>query len=485
VSDDPDLIAVKLPFKTGEYFCTWHLTGLDGESLEIPGLLEVEPGHYVRGRIHGPVPIAWKYDGKGSKSAGFPQTHQFTSLNARLSSGAHVTVLNGEVSYWADTQGSVIGALAVMSLHPFGDDGHRKYHSIEFQIEGLESVLEEAPIKETRLPGESGDNTWAATLNPDSSKSWTSPGAELSFTFRGSFRSMDAYEFRMAFAPVVTITLTEPLTVIEWWQRWLLPMRRMISIATAKPRAVISFLAIDGTDDDRVTRDQVFGWHITQKPLNSQSAAIRGIHSTILLNTDELSLLDLATRWGELSDQQHPMVETYGALSTSDEQHPRSRFTLLLQSLEGAYGFENQQTSTIRRDRFAARRASFLDRIAPTLSANDHRFLRKYLMRSPSEGLETALTATFRSLPKDIRPALEMSELIVNYRALEKSREELRVETVLVRIRNDLSHGSRAYDADELDEAADVLERAVRAELLRLLGAPRASQERALSKPER
>lgn len=485
MSDDPDLVAVKLPFQTGEYFCTWHLTGLDGELLEVPGLLEVEPGHYVRGRIHGPVPIKWKHDGKGSKSAGFPQTHQFTSLSARLSSGAHVTVLDGEISYWADTQGSVIGALAVMSLQPFGDHGHKEYHSIEFQIEGFESVLEETPIKETRSPGKSGDNTWAATLNSDSSKTWTAPGVELSYTFRGTFRAFDAYEFRMAFAPVVRVTLEEPLTVTEWWTRWLLPMRRMISIATAGPRAVISFLAIDGTDEDHMTRDQVFGWHITQKPLNSQSTAIRRIHSAILLTTDELSLLDLAVKWGELSAKQHPMVESYGALSTSEEQHPRSRFTLLLQSLEGAYGIENRDTSATRRDRFAARRTAFLDRLIPALSADEARYLRKNLMRTPAEGLETALTVTFRSLPTDLRPEIEKTDLITSYRGLDQTRKDVRLETVLVRIRNDLSHGTRAYDADELDEAADLLERVVRAELLRLLGAPRAAQERALAKPER
>ena len=47
--------------------------------------------------------------------------------------------------------------------------------------------------------------------------------------------------------------------------------------------------------------------------------------------------------------------------------------------------------------------------------------------------------------------------------------------------RNGLSHGTKAYDKGELAEAANILERAVRGHLLRLLEASPEAIERVLS----
>ncbi len=51
--------------------------------------------------------------------------------------------------------------------------------------------------------------------------------------------------------------------------------------------------------------------------------------------------------------------------------------------------------------------------------------------------------------------------------------------------RNTLSHGSGSFEPQHLAIVADILERMVRSEVVRLLGAPLDAQERAAKKDER
>ena len=102
-----------------------------------------------------------------------------------------------------------------------------------------------------------------------------------------------------------------------------------------------------------------------------------------------------------------------------------------------------------------------------------------------SSGLLDALGSIFKSLPVDIRPELDATALFAVVRSLDPALMKEQAEKVLVKIRNDLSHGSASYEPRDLKEVADLLERVVRSETLRVIGAPESSRERALEKPSR
>lgn len=198
--------AVKLPFETGEYLITWQLPDRKGGHLAIPGLLTVEQGKYPTGILYGDLPIEWISE-KVIGVASFPQHHTFDVLTGRLSNGAYVALMNGELSYSFPGSGRAVGAFAALSLDAFDTSEHRKYAAIELQIEGLESVAGVAPISRVKMPMKTGDEpVWEATVDKDASFTWSVGGESMTFRYDYSVRALDGYEFRMAFGPVLRLS---------------------------------------------------------------------------------------------------------------------------------------------------------------------------------------------------------------------------------------------------------------------------------------
>ncbi|MER6985570.1 hypothetical protein AB0M33_11740 [Micrococcus luteus] len=474
--------AVKLPFEAGEYLITWQTPDCASGHLAIPGLLIVEPGKYPTGILYGDLPIEWESEGV-TGAAAFPQHHSFEVLTGRLSSGAYVALMNGELSYNFPGSGRAVGAFAALSLDPFDTSEHRKYATIEFQIEGLESVAGVAPISHVKMPTKPGDKpVWEATANKDAKFTWSVDGTSMTFSYDYTVRALDGYEFRMAFGPVLRLTSTEPLTVADWWLKWVLPLRQLISLLTGAPREVRYLLAeVDGAAP-RPHRDQVFGWDITHLPVNSTRAAVDEIRSALDLATDSVSLLDLLHAWQRQVAARHPLFETYGAMATVNGQHPRSRFLLLLQALEGSYGFENRTKHEVEKGNYTLKREGVLTRAQKLLKKDDHKFIKKNLRREAQQGLDSALADLLQRLPEQVSEELAQTELIRVVRRADTANGPLPLQGALTRARNTLSHGTGAFEPRDLDVVADILERAVRSEVIRLLGAPLEVQKRAAKK---
>lgn len=471
--------AVKLPFETGEYLITWQVPDRKGGHAGIPGLLTVEQGKYPSGILYGDLPIEWVSEG-ATGVASFPQRHRFDTLTGRLSSGAYVALMNGELSYSFSGNGRAIGAFAVLSLDSFDSSEQRKYASIELQIEGLESVAGVAPISHVNMPMKAGDEpVWTATVDKEAKLVWDTGGQSMTFSYDYSVRALDGYEFRMAFGPVLRLTSEEPLTVVDWWLEWVRPLRQLISLLTGSPREIRYLLAVVNEAAPRSHRDQVFGWDITHAPVNSTRAAVEEIRSAVSLAGDNLSLLDLLHAWQRQVAAGHPLFETYGAMATASDQHPRSRFLLLLQALEGSYGFENRVKHEADREKFGEKREGVIARAQELLEKADLSFINKHLRKEAQQGLDSALADLLRRLPDEISDGLAKSELVKIVRAQHNGKDTLPLQTALTRARNTLSHGSGSFDPEHLAVVADILERAVRSEAIRLIVAPLSAQERA------
>ncbi|SMX77967.1 hypothetical protein BAURA86_00917 [Brevibacterium aurantiacum] len=477
--------AVKLPFETGEYLITWQVPDHKGGHTGIPGLLTVEQGKYPSGILYGDLPIEWVSEG-ATGVASFPQRHSFDVLTGRLSSGAYVALMNGELSYSFPGNGRAVGAFAALSLDAFDTSEHRRYSSIELQIEGLESVAGVAPITHVKMPMKAGDEpVWEATVDKDAKFTWSVGGQSMTFSYDYSVRALDGYEFRMAFGPVLRLTSDEPLTVADWWIEWVRPLRQLISLLTGAPREARYLLAVVDNSAPRSHRDQVFGWDITHLPVNSTRATVEEIRSAVSLASDNLSLLDLLQTWQRQVAARHPLFETYGAMATASDQHPRSRFLLLLQALEGSYGFENRSKHEADKKKFGEKREGVIARAQELLEKADISFINKHLRKEAQQGLDSAVADLLKRLPDEISDELAKSELIKAVREQHTGKDLLPLQTALTRARNTLSHGSGSFDPEHLAVVADTLERMVRSEVVRFLGAPPHVQERAAKKAER
>jgi len=289
MNDSTDCRAVDLPFETGEYPTTWQVSDREHNILKIPGLLIVEKGKYPTGMLYGDMPIEYE-----NGSASFPQCHRFDVLTGRLSSGAYVALMNGELSYVFPGSGRIVGAFAALSLEPFDTSEHRKYAAIELQIEGVESVAGVMPISGIKMPTKVGDEpTWQVSLVKDANFTWRAGNVSMEFCYNHRVRAFDGYEFRIAFGPVLRISSDQPLAIVGWWLEWVRPLRQLISLLTGEPREVRYLLAMVAGVAPRLRRDQVFGWDITHLPVNSTRAAVEAIRSAVNLSCDHLSLLDL------------------------------------------------------------------------------------------------------------------------------------------------------------------------------------------------
>ncbi|WP_165350530.1 hypothetical protein [Xylanimonas protaetiae] len=439
-------------------------------------MLALEARRWPTGDVYGDVPIQWSVTPSGERSAGFPQQREFDVLTGRLSSGAHVALLNGGVSYLMPNQGRARGSAAMLSLEPFGETDPRLYSRVEFQVEGIEALVGARPIKSASFPAPSADvKTWSATIDDGLPRKWESDGVSMTYGFNGRFRVGRGYEFQLAFGPVITIEVDQPLSAIEWYRCWVYPMREMVSVLTRAPRLVTFVLLADATMN---TKDQLFGWDITQDPRNSVDRAVNDANPAIVCDRDNVSLLSLALEWDELAANEHPIIETYGRMATQGDQHPRSRVLNLIQALEGSFGHERQAELEERQARHDVRRSEFLDRMKRLLPADDVKYLKRTLMKRAPSGLAQVLSATFDAPPVDVRDEVLGCQAV---QARMEANGGGRVEDALANIRNDLSHGSRGYDAHDLDELAKILDRVVRAEVVRLLGAPEEAVVRALT----
>jgi hypothetical protein len=189
--------------------------------------------------------------------------------------------------------------------------------------------------------------------------------------------------------------------------------------------------------------------------------------------------IELTLAWQRLNEEHHPLVETYGAFLGAPSQHPRARFLLLIQALEGLHGFQTRASYDQRKARHTALRNEVLETaLAHLEQPEQRRFLKKYVSKGPITNLDDAMKAMFTTLPIDLSAELGEQPLIQKLKDDPRPHEGP-VETLRL-VRNDLAHGRQGYDVLALHDVCQVLERVTRAHMLRVLGCPLEVQRRAL-----
>lgn len=476
-----DMMAVSLPHEPREYMCTWHLPKAvqdsdENQLVDVLGTIDLTGHHHPIASFQGTLPCA-----SDSGAANFPQTNNFNCLTGTLSSGIHVALLNGQTSYWLHNGGGAKGAFAVLSTKPFEHDNYRKYQSVELQIDGLETIVDETPttIEFTKHTDEH-DESYKISIPTQNSLDWKIQEAQMRLGYAGRLRP-DRFNFRTSFAPYLRIDLDEPISLVDWWLQWVVPLCDILEVINGKPLDIMYLLAFEDKDATGPQRraDQVFRYDILQDCIKIDENKFNRTHTVINLKQDNVNLLDLLIKRRELESSQHPLIETYRSNAVSDDQHPRSRFLLLIQALEGLYGYEHKGEYQRRCKQYAEKRESFLERTKPAISQEDFKFLRKTLPHRPASGLAGALSAIFKTLPKVIQDQIDCSRIVIQTRDILDDKSMSSADA-LTKVRNSLSHGSSAYDPNDLGEICSVLDKIVRAEIFRMLDLPDVARERML-----
>lgn len=374
-----DMIAVNLPHEPREYMCTWHLPkaaqdSADDQLVDALGMLDLSIRRNPTASFQGILPYA-SHSGRSE----FPQTTDFNCLTGILPSGIHIALLNGQMSYWIHNDGGATGAFAVLSTRPFEHDNYRKYQSIELQIDGLETIVDEAPttIEFTELTDEH-DESYKISIPTQNSLDWKIQEAQMRLGYAGRLRP-DRFNFRTSFAPYLRIDLDEPISLVDWWLQWVIPLCDLLEVINGKPLDIMYLLAFEDKDATGSKRraDQVFRYDIRQDCIKIDEKRFNHTRAIVNLKQDNINLLKLIAKRRELEASRHPLIETYRSNAVSDDQHPRSRFLLLIQALEGLYGYEHKGEYQQRSERYAEKREAVLKQVETAISSEDFKFLRK------------------------------------------------------------------------------------------------------------
>lgn len=488
--------ALKPVIESGTHRTTWTLSKPpDSDTWDVSGEVELRKLRQPRGSVFGTAPVNWVInETTGERRAAFDQHFDYPLVYGEMNGGLDVVLLDAHLTVHGEKPrvgfinfgdaNAHFDSWAALVGHGAPRNGPVLVDSGVIQVPHLEALSGRNPIVSNHFPGEDiyehPDPLFGATFNKESLQKWQDDGAEVTLFYQLSASMGGWYGFSLAFSPVVSVKLSQPIPLSEFLTEWAWPLRGLMAAATGK-REDISYMTcspvIEGdTRPPEVRQFQVFNASIAQEPYTS-SNSLQGKDVSAIRLSEGDSLLGLLRRWQGLRAAENPVLNTYDITAVGPSQHPRARFLLLLQALEGLCGYEKRFED--RQLRFTLERESAVNQCQEKLDNRFFKFIKRNFPKRPPLGLDTVLREMLAALPVNLEAELTESALVKSVRS-----QDAKVTGTLdaVRVaRNDLSHGNKAFDRRELVGAADILERVVRGHLLRLLGATNEVITRVLS----
>lgn len=115
------------------------------------------------------------------------------------------------------------------------------FSEVKVQITGIDRMSGVVPLKSFRFPSSDAehlDGEWVAEGNPGSSLEWLTDARSMYFEYDGSARIGDPYSYSLAFSPVIRMSAADALPIRVWIEDWVLPLRRITTLATGNPEQV-------------------------------------------------------------------------------------------------------------------------------------------------------------------------------------------------------------------------------------------------------
>jgi hypothetical protein len=427
--------------------------------------------------LHGDVPVVYETV-EGGRSASFPQKSHHAVLSVDLVSGKDAILLDCAVEVWAPNRALVLPVAALVGRfdRTAADGSEPRFKGLRMQVTGCDAVGSPSPLGAMEFPTKFEPDraaTWSVTERLPRETGASDDAATVTAGWDGSFSLGNAYEHYVSFSPVWEVQLTQPVLLRQMLDDWIYPLRDIVALATGRAEK-ITYLELTREDDsDRRRHLQVFGANITQQPYAADETEVRKTKPAFICygTDDSPRLLDLCRGWQRAVQARHPLIETFAAFMYVTRQHPRPRFLLLVQALEGLYGYDHAAQLSAQEAAHKEKLSQALAAMAACdhLDADSRKFLKEQLRRRPTTNLEIALKAAVSNMPVDISGRMGALELVRTVIADTDNRASDWPAALRV-VRNDLSHGTRGWDPDFLAPAADVLETLARARLMHTIG---------------
>ncbi|SHK20308.1 hypothetical protein SAMN05421803_11585 [Nocardiopsis flavescens] len=467
-----DKAALKSVISPGEYAFTVHVPSSGGDKVSAYGLVDLQAGRQPTAQIQSESILVEHENSGGAISGSFPQRKDFDVLEGRLFNGMAILFIEARLTYWdfstarIDCRAAMVGASTSSVQNSFS--------MVELQITGMDSVFGANPIKETTYPVGDSEERFSMVVNEESSQEWSDEEFRVLCSYDSSAKIADPYAFRVSFSPVCRVYSVSPLTFSEWFDSWVEPLIHVTSLVTGVSES-LAYVALGR--DRKVTpffpegfprheKFQVFGTGVLQAPYSSSANKIRLMKPAVGLKEDDVSLLGMIREWQEMESCDHPLIEIYGTSLGFSSQHPRAHFLMLIQALEGYHGYENREKEEEEEEKYKAKKKEFFGLMKDKISPSEMRFLRKYLKGSNADSLETRLIDLLAGLPLDMTQRIAKMKIIQS--VLEGAENQGPLWAV-ARIRNDLAHGNRGYKDSDLAQLSHMLERVVRAYMMKCL----------------
>jgi ApeA N-terminal domain 1 len=467
---------LKPRLEAGEYECHAHLPDGKGSHSTLGGMLSLESDRPPVLSLHGDVPVFYETV-EGGRSASFPQNSHHPVLSVDLVNGKDAILLDCAVEVWAPGRALILPAAALMGrLGRTATDGSEPlFKGLRMQVTGCDAVGSPPPLGSVEFPTKfepDSPATWSVTERLPRATGASDNSATITAYWHVSFPLGNPYEHHLSFSPVWEVELMQPILLRQMLDDWVNPLRGIVALSTGRTEK-ITYLELTLEDDANRGQFQVFGANITQQPYAADETEVRKTKRAFVCYgaDDNPRLLDLCRGWQRALQAHHPLIETLAAFMHVTRQHPRPRFLLLMQALEGLYGYEEAAHLKAQEAAHKEKLSQALAAIAAcdNLDGDSRKFLKERLPSRPITNLETALKAAVDNMPADLSGKIKALELVQTVIA-DTDNQTSDWPAVLRVVRNDLSHGRRGWDSDLLAPAADVLETLARAHLMHTIG---------------
>lgn len=474
-NDLHDGVPLKPVIEPGEYRVAWRFPAKDRSISQVQGDVELEADRPPRGSAFGEIPHEYTVQPGGGRYSTWPQEYDVPVMTGVLLSGMTVTLIDVRIIVWIDGRAIIQARAAIVGMVVEEVQQPLAIASARVQIEGLDVISATGPLERFRTPlkKEHGDleMKWSVEARVTRDQEWRDADVAITHEWLISYTFPEGYFFRISTSPVVTITPIGGIAFDQLFERWIEPLRRIVSLSTRRQDKItsldISLLAADG----KTTRPlAVFGTALHHEPYASRRNDLVRVEPEFRVGPDDEDLLSLLRSWQELESDHHPLLETYGSMMFAPRQHPRSAVLLLLQALEGAHGYNTKDQYANRLSEHTEKRGATLEAISKAIKGAPLNFVKKHLARKPHAGLDQTLEAAFKNHSTDLMPALHATALIKQVK--DQTTAKTAFDALRI-VRNDLAHGNRGYNADDLHDVAELLDQIVRDQMLAALGVTR------------
>jgi hypothetical protein len=259
-------------------------------------------------------------------------------------------------------------------------------------------------------------------------------------------------------------------------EQWVRPLLGLAALSTRSPQRLcwvtLHTHRHEGESGPSGRSGVLFGSGISQEPYQADEPdEWRDPERRPLLTLRDLplGLPVVLAEWRALEASQNPFLELYPSVLGQPDLPPRARFLYLIQALEGLHAFEHRRGDKKTQRAFEARREAILtDLVSASVAGETLRYIKRNWSRRRIDSLDRRVRDLVAAMP-DVARGRADDEMLPLWADLEAD-GQTRLEQKLQRLRNDISHGSRRFDEEDLEPWVGLLELVARSHLLRLMG---------------